>query len=122
MGEGSLARARGFLLWMAARMKFTLVLIGLVVCGLLWVSIRGVARHRTGWRLLQLWGAVCLGVVVLAHFAEEFHLLPGMGWGLPHSSGHYIDLTSAVLGLILFPAGVCASAVLQHTESKSKTS
>jgi hypothetical protein len=31
--------------------------------------------------------------------------LPWMHWGLKHSAGHYLDFWSAVLGLILLPAG-----------------
>jgi hypothetical protein len=34
-------------------------------------------------------------------------LLPGMGWGLPASPGHYLDLVSAVAGgALLLLAGV----------------
>ena len=48
-------------------------------------------------------GSFCVVVVVGAHAAEEFHLLPGMGWGLLNSAGHYLDLFSAIMGLILLP-------------------
>jgi hypothetical protein len=48
-------------------------------------------------RSLLLLGFVCLAIVVPTHVAEELHILPGMGWGLPDSPGHYLDLTSAVL-------------------------
>jgi len=57
-------------------------------------------------RCLQLFGFACLGVVVLIHVAEKFRLFPVMGWGLPDSPGHYLDLTSAVLGCTLLIAGV----------------
>jgi uncharacterized membrane protein (UPF0136 family) len=50
---------------------------------------------------LQLLGAVCLVVVVLAHVAEALHLIQQMGWGEPDSVGHYLDLSSAVLGVTL---------------------
>jgi hypothetical protein len=50
-------------------------------------------------RLLVLAGCACLLVVVLTHIAECLHLLPGMGWGLPNSPGHYLDLFSAVAGI-----------------------
>jgi hypothetical protein len=56
-------------------------------------------------RLLQFAGFGCLLVVVLTHVAEALHLLPGMGWGLPNSPGHYLDLSSAISGLALLPAG-----------------
>jgi hypothetical protein len=39
--------------------------------------------------------------MVLAHIAERLHIFPAMGWGLPNSPGHYLDLTSAVLGVAL---------------------
>jgi len=54
---------------------------------------------------LQLVGAGCLVLVVLAHICEAFGLLPWMGWGLADSVGHYIDLGSAILALTLFPIG-----------------
>jgi hypothetical protein len=62
-------------------------------------------RGKTLWSFLQLLGAGCLVIVVLAHFSEALNLFPWMHWGLEHSSGHYLDLSSAVLGLTLFPAG-----------------
>jgi hypothetical protein len=43
-------------------------------------------------RLLIGIGAACLIVVVLTHVAERFNIFPAMGWGLPHSPGHYLDL------------------------------
>jgi hypothetical protein len=47
---------------------------------------------------LQFFGLACLGVVILAHVAEKLHVFPRMGWGLPDSPGHYLDLVSAILG------------------------
>ena len=55
--------------------------------------------------LLQLVGAGCIVVVVLAHVSEALHLFPWMDWGQEHSIGHYFDFWSAVLGLTLFPSG-----------------
>jgi hypothetical protein len=52
-------------------------------------------------RWLALAGIACLIVVVLTHVVEHWHILPGMGWGLPNSPGHYLDLSSAVLGALL---------------------
>ncbi len=54
---------------------------------------------------LQLLGAGCLVIVVLAHLSEALHLFPWMNFGRAHSVGHYLDLWSAVLGLTLFPLG-----------------
>src|SRR5467141_4151151 len=62
-------------------------------------------RGKTVCSLLQLLGAGCLVVVVLAHICEALHLFPSMEWGLERSAGHYLDLGSAVLGLTVFPLG-----------------
>jgi hypothetical protein len=63
------------------------------------------SRTRTIAALLQLLGAACLVVVVLTHICEALGLFPRMRWGHPDSTGHYLDLGSAVLGLTLFPLG-----------------
>lgn len=104
----------------APRMKFTLLLVSLFVSGVLLISIRALSRERNLWRMMQLGGAVCLAVMVFAHIAEEFHFFARMGWGLPHSSGHYVDLASAMLGLTLLPVGFCADAMLRKRSTKSK--
>ncbi len=57
-------------------------------------------------RCLLLVGFLCLALMVLTHVAERLQLFPGMGWGLPDSHGHYLDLTSAVLGCIFSIAGM----------------
>jgi hypothetical protein len=62
-------------------------------------------RGKTVSSFLQLLGAGFFVVVVLAHVSEALHLFPWMHWGLEHSAGHYLDLSSALLGLTLFPAG-----------------
>jgi uncharacterized membrane protein len=62
-------------------------------------------RSKTAGSSLQLIGAGGLIVVVFAHICEALHLLPWMQWGLEHSSGHYLDLWSAILGLTLVPLG-----------------
>ena len=55
-------------------------------------------------RRLFLVGCAFLAVVVLTHVAERLHLLSGMGWGLPRSPGHYLDLFSAISGMVLLLA------------------
>jgi hypothetical protein len=67
--------------------------------------------RRTAASSLQLIGAGCLAVVALAHVCEGIGLLPFMHWGMEHSAGHYLDLTSAVLGLTLFPIGYLLHAI-----------
>ena len=61
--------------------------------------------HKTVPSLMQLVGAGCLVLVVLTHICEALNLLPFMRWGAEGSLGHYIDLSSAVLGITLFPVG-----------------
>jgi len=57
-------------------------------------------------RVLGLAGCGCLLIVVLTHVAERFHVLPAMGWGLPSSPGHYVDLISAITGIVLLFAAL----------------
>ncbi len=54
-------------------------------------------------RILLLLGSGFLILVVLTHIAEAFHIFPAMGWGLPNSAGHYLDLVSAILGCTFLP-------------------
>jgi len=68
-------------------------------------------------RFLVLFGAACLTVVVLTHVAETFGILPGMGWNMPNSAGHYLDLVSAILGCTLLPAGLIASFIARWKNS-----
>jgi succinate dehydrogenase/fumarate reductase cytochrome b subunit len=77
----------------------------LVPAGLLLLYSLVLAKRRVPWSALQLIGATCLVIVVLAHVCEALRLFPWMHWGAEHSPGHYLDLSSAVLGLTLFPAG-----------------
>jgi hypothetical protein len=71
-------------------------------------------RMRNVWRLMQLLGLTCLMMVVLTHVAEAYRVFPAMGWGLPTSAGHYLDLVSAILGFTLFPLGFLGSAITQR--------
>jgi hypothetical protein len=86
-------------------MNTLVIVIGMLVGAVFLGSVVSFARERTGWRAVQLVGSFCLVVVVLTHVAEAFDLLPGMGWGLSNTPGHYLDLCSAVTGLILLPLG-----------------
>jgi hypothetical protein len=43
-------------------------------------------------------------MVALTHAAEQWNILPTMGWGLPNSPGHYLDLFSAIAGIGLLLA------------------
>lgn len=89
-------------------MNITLVkaLIALVPVSVLVVwSIAAFFRTRTTGMLLQTLGIVCLVIVVLTHVAEALNVLPFMQWGNPHSAGHYLDLSSILLGITLVPIG-----------------
>ena len=66
------------------------------------------------WRLLQIFGVVCLIVVVLTHIAERLQLFPGMGWGQPDSIGHYLDLISAIVGGVLLLVGALGNALTRQ--------
>lgn len=100
-------------------MKLIGLAVSLVVCALFLGSGMSFVREKTIWRFLQLLGAVCLAMVVLTHVAEALHALPSMGWGMPNSPGHYLDLASAVLGLTLLPLGFATSLLLRRKNSKS---
>jgi formate hydrogenlyase subunit 3/multisubunit Na+/H+ antiporter MnhD subunit len=62
-------------------------------------------RRRAVFSFLQLFGAGCLVVVIVAHISEALNLFPFMRWGSPHSVGHYLDFASAILGITLSLVG-----------------
>jgi hypothetical protein len=73
-------------------------------------------RGKTVASFLQLVGAGCLAVVVLAHVCEALRLFPSMHWGLAHSIGHYLNFWSGLLGLTLFPLGYLFHALrMRHS-------
>jgi hypothetical protein len=83
-------------------MKGSLIVIGAVVLLALCASVIAFTREKAALACLQLIGSSFLVVMVCTHFAETYHVFPQMGWGLPHSAGHYIDLVSAWGGVTLF--------------------
>ena len=83
----------------------------LPVCALLAGSVVFFVKRKAAASWLQVLGAGCLLIVVLSHLCEALHLLQGMRWGLQQSVGHYLDLSSAILGLTLFPVGYLISAL-----------
>ena len=90
-------------------------LVALVPVGILFVgSVLLFLREEILSSFLQVVGAGCLVMVVLAHLCEALQLFPGMQWGSGHSAGHYLDLGSAVLGLILFPIGYLLHALTKR--------
>lgn len=68
--------------------------------------------------LLLLCCSGCLIIVVLTHVAEAFHIFPTMGWGLPNSAGHYLDLVSAIIGCTLLSLGFLAITLNRHKNSR----
>jgi hypothetical protein len=89
---------------MNATLIKALVALAPVSLVLSWSMIT-LCRKRTISSFLQLLGAGFMVAVVLAHICEALHLFPFMRWGEQASIGHYLDLFSATLGLILFPLG-----------------
>lgn len=90
-----------------------LMLLGIAVpaCLLLAGSIILFSKRQSAASLLQLIGSAGLMLVVLAHLAEGFDLIPWMRWGAEDSAGHYLDLGGAVFALTLFPIGYLAHAL-----------
>ena len=79
----------------------------LVIVGFLFVwSLISFLKQRAAFSFIQLLGAGFLMIVVLTHIFEALSWFSFMQWGSPHSNGHYLDLGSAILGLILFPTGL----------------
>jgi hypothetical protein len=90
-------------------------MVALLPASMLFISAAVLFRRgRTMSSSLQVVGAGCFVVVVLCHVFEALNLFPWMGWGLKHSVGHYLDLSSAVLGLTLFPVGYLLHALVEH--------
>jgi hypothetical protein len=54
-------------------------------------------------------------LAVITHISATFHLFPWMHWGLERSVGHFLDLGSATLGLILFPLGYLCHAIAKQS-------
>jgi hypothetical protein len=70
------------------------------------------------WRLMRFAGIACLIVVVLTHVAERFEIFSSMGWGMPDSPGHYLDLASAIIGSALLAVGLVGDAIARRKNSK----
>jgi hypothetical protein len=98
------------------RMNVMLLRAGvlLVPAGSLFSYSLVLSKRRVPWSALQLVGSTSLVIVVLTHVCEALHLFPWMHWGAEHSAGHYLDLSSAVLGLSLFPAGYLIRVVTKR--------
>ena len=69
------------------------------------------AQSKRAGPLFQMLGAGFLLTVVATHIAEATHVLASLGWGRANSAGHYLDLSSAVLGLVLLFLGLSLEAM-----------
>jgi len=76
-----------------------------LILGLLVASALSYRSNKTLPSFMQLIGVSFLLVVVFAHLCEAFSAFPSMGWGKEGTPGHYLDLSSAVLGVVLFAVG-----------------
>lgn len=81
--------------------------VGVLLCA----SLICLSKGRTLAVYLQVAGALCLSLVIVAHLCEALRWFPAMAWGEEHSTGHYLDLASAILGFTLFPAGYLLQAL-----------
>jgi predicted membrane channel-forming protein YqfA (hemolysin III family) len=83
------------------RALITLMPVLLLLCGAaaLYVRTKSVSAF------VLVLGATCLVVVVLTHVCEALNLFPSLGWGAERSVGHYVDLASAILGIVLLAVG-----------------
>lgn len=95
------------------------VLVVMVPVGILFLaSTIMFAREKRAWSLLQLLGACGVVIVLLAHLCEELQIFVGMQWGQEHGAGHYLDLSGAILGLVLFPLGYLLHALSMRGSDK----
>ena len=84
-------------------LKGTLALV--TACVFFAVSAAAFLTRRNLGSALQALGLGCFGVMALTHVFEKFSILPELGWGRPHSVGHFIDLVAALLGVTLVTTG-----------------
>jgi hypothetical protein len=89
-------------------MKPALLIALVLVAALLAWSIFSFVREKTRWHGMRIAGAGLLLVTRLTHVCEELNLFPFMHLGFPRSIGHYLDLSSAILGVALFVIGFLA--------------
>ena len=108
---------------MDTNLSFLKALVILVPAGMVCAGATIILmRKRTFSSILQLLGATGLVMVVLTHICEGLGLYPGMHWGDPASVGHFLDLISALIGMILFPIGyLLHSVTLRWTQARCGT-
>jgi len=98
-------------------MNFTLLKVLLALLPVLMLFFGALVlfvRGKDFKSFLQLFGAASLVLVPITHLFEALHVFPQMHWGMERSAGHYLDLGSATVGLILFPIGYLLHAITQR--------
>jgi hypothetical protein len=78
---------------MNATLQITLLAV-VPVCMLFAGSAVLFFRATTVASFLQLLGAGCLVIVVVAHLSEALHLFPWMNWGRSHSIARFLECCS----------------------------
>lgn len=68
-------------------------------------SVASWSGRPTRGATVQLLGAAGVTLVAVAHICEAVGFLPWFGWGAERSVGHYLDLTSALVGVTCLPVG-----------------
>ena len=77
-------------------------LLALVAAGVFFgVCVALLWTRRSVSSTLRASGIGCFGVMALTHVFENFSILHELGWGRPHSVGHFVDLVAALLGVTL---------------------
>jgi len=74
-------------------------------CVLFLSSVLLFMRTKAVFSFMELLGSGGFMLVASAHICEALGLFPWMNWGHEQSVGHYLDLSGAALGLVLFPTG-----------------
>ena len=83
-----------------AKAVVDLLLMGIVGT----VAARRFFRTHATPSLLELVGAFGWAMLGVTHICEGLHVFPAMHWGIEGSPGHYLNLASLAVGLLL-PVG-----------------
>ncbi len=89
-------------------------ILALLLTSVVFAAVMLRRRRSTIATTLLAFGTAFFVIIAIAHVFEALALLPAFGWGQPRSTGHYIDLTSAVLGITLIVAGLVAACIEHH--------
>jgi hypothetical protein len=50
---------------------------------------------------------------------KDFTFSLRLGWGLPNSPGHYLDLVTAILAVTMLPLGVAAEILMRRRKAQT---